>query len=187
MLPYWARVDLGVIAMKGRSAKYQHHWNLTIKLFSVIFRTLVAGVLSFCREAVGVFYSPSQLRHQVTPWEVLPLCEMQSVYSTALADWATILSDCHCLTVDFAVLADHGEKMKESEKTGKCLDLAENLRNLRNMRLPVVSILIVGFGTILNCLERVLEESEIRGQIKTDKTTTLLRSTLVLRIVLCSR
>ena len=43
------------------SPKLQHCWNLTIKLFSVISRTLVGGVLPLCREAVGVFYSPSRL------------------------------------------------------------------------------------------------------------------------------
>ena len=31
------------------------------QLFSVISRTLVGGVLPLCREAVGVFYSPSWL------------------------------------------------------------------------------------------------------------------------------
>ena len=42
------------------SPKLQHYWNLT-RLFSVINRTLVEGVLSRCREAVGVFYSPRRL------------------------------------------------------------------------------------------------------------------------------
>ena len=44
------------------SPKLQHCWNLTIRLFSVISRTLVWGwVLPLCRKAVGVFYSPSRL------------------------------------------------------------------------------------------------------------------------------
>ena len=43
------------------SLKFQHHWNLTIRLFSVISRTLVGWVLPLCRDAVGVFYSPSRL------------------------------------------------------------------------------------------------------------------------------
>ena len=43
------------------SPKLQYHWNLTIRLFSVIHRTLIGGVLPLCRGAVGVFYSPSQL------------------------------------------------------------------------------------------------------------------------------
>ena len=40
------------------SPKLQHHWNLTIRLFSVIYRTLMGG-LPLSRGAVGVFYSPS--------------------------------------------------------------------------------------------------------------------------------
>ena len=39
-----------------------HHWNLTIRLFSVISgHSLGVGFLSHCRGAVGGFYSPSQL------------------------------------------------------------------------------------------------------------------------------
>ena len=51
------------------SPKPQHHWNLTIRLFSVISRTLVAGVGSY------------------------PSAEKLSVYSTALANWATIYTN----------------------------------------------------------------------------------------------
>ena len=62
---FWAIVDLRAMAMKRspHSPKLQHHWNLTIRLFSVISKTLVVGVgvLLLCREAVGVFYSPSRL------------------------------------------------------------------------------------------------------------------------------
>ena len=45
MLPIRARVDLGAMAMKRYSTfpKLQHYWNLTIRLFSVIPRTLVVG------------------------------------------------------------------------------------------------------------------------------------------------
>ena len=42
------------------SPKLQHYWNLTIRLFSVIPRTLMEGILLFSREAIGIFYSPSQ-------------------------------------------------------------------------------------------------------------------------------
>ena len=44
------------------SLKLQHHWNLTIRLFSVISgHSLGGGILLLRREAVGVFYSPSWL------------------------------------------------------------------------------------------------------------------------------
>ena len=46
MIPFRARVNLGAMAMKWgtpHSPKLQHHWNLTIRLFSVISRKLVGG------------------------------------------------------------------------------------------------------------------------------------------------
>ena len=66
MLPHWAREDLGAMEMKGApySPKPQHYWNLTIRLFSVISRTLF-------------FWGGSY-----------PSAEVQSVYSTAPAAWA---------------------------------------------------------------------------------------------------
>ena len=68
VLPFRARVDLGAMAMKGvlHSPKLQDYSNLTIRLFSVISRILIGGVvvLPLCREAVGVFYSPSQIYDQ---------------------------------------------------------------------------------------------------------------------------
>ena len=62
--PTW--VDLGAMAMKGCSAfpKLQHHWNLTIRLFSCLVSYpghSWGGVLPLWREAVGIFYSPSWL------------------------------------------------------------------------------------------------------------------------------
>ena len=65
MIPFPARVDLGPMAMKEYSAfpKAQHHWNLTVRLFGIIYRTLVIR---------GSYLS----------------AEVQSVYSTALADLA---------------------------------------------------------------------------------------------------
>ena len=45
MLAHRARVNLGGMAMKGilHPPKPQHHWNFTIRLFSVICRTLIKG------------------------------------------------------------------------------------------------------------------------------------------------
>ena len=41
--------------------KLRHYWNLTIRLYSVIYRTLVGEVLPLGRDAVSVFNSPSRL------------------------------------------------------------------------------------------------------------------------------
>ena len=48
----------------SHSPKLQHYLNLTIRLFSIISRTLIKRVLPLCRKAVGVFYSPIQLGKQ---------------------------------------------------------------------------------------------------------------------------
>ena len=51
---------------------------------------LVGGVLPLSRDAVGVFYSPSRLDHKTLIGGGSFLSpEMQSVYSTAPADWVT--------------------------------------------------------------------------------------------------
>ena len=60
---YLSRPEWTWVRWKWRSTphspKFQNYWNLTIKLFSVISRTLVGGVLPFGRDAVGVFFNPS--------------------------------------------------------------------------------------------------------------------------------
>ena len=59
------------------SSNLLHHWNLMIRLFSVISRTLIRGdVLPLCREAVSVFYSLSQVGNQilVTELERISIC-----------------------------------------------------------------------------------------------------------------
>ncbi len=53
-------------------------------------------------------------------------------------------------------------QIKESEKRDKFLDLARELRKLWNMRATVIPIVVSAFGTVLEGLERRLEELEIR-------------------------
>ena len=64
VLPLRARVDLGVMAIKGtlHFPKFQYYRSLSIRLLNVISWTLVCGVgwvLPLCRDAVSVFYTPS--------------------------------------------------------------------------------------------------------------------------------
>ena len=64
VLPLRAWVDLEAMVIKRYSVFYklQHYWSLTIRLFSVITRTLVGGGgLPLCRDAIGVFCSPNRL------------------------------------------------------------------------------------------------------------------------------
>ena len=50
--------------------------------------------------------------------------------------------------VNFAVPADHRIKLKECEKRDKYLDLARELKNLWNMKVTIISIVIGDFGTV---------------------------------------
>ena len=67
MLPLWAKMDLGVKAMKGYSSfpKLQHYWSLVLRLFNDISRTLIW---------VGAD----------------PYAEIQSVYCMAPDDWVKV-------------------------------------------------------------------------------------------------
>ena len=49
--------------------------------------------------------------------------------------------------MDFATPADHREELKESEKMGKYLDLARELKKVRNMEVTVIPIVIGALGT----------------------------------------
>ena len=50
--------------------------------------------------------------------------------------------------VDFAILAEHSVKLKESKKRDKYLDLARELKKLWNMKVTVISVVIGTLGTI---------------------------------------
>ena len=52
-----------------------------------------------------------------------------------------------CKIVDFAVPADHSINLKEWEKKDKYLDLARELKNVLNMKVTIVPIVIGTFGT----------------------------------------
>ena len=45
--------------------------DIAIRLFNVISRTFVGGVLPLCRDAVGVFYSPGQIDRICIQWKYL--------------------------------------------------------------------------------------------------------------------
>ena len=50
--------------------------------------------------------------------------------------------------VDFAVLANHGIKLKENEKKDKYLDLSRKVKKLWNMKVTIIPIVIGAFGTV---------------------------------------
>ena len=67
-----------------------------------------------------------------------------------------------CRIVDFAVLADHRVKLKESEKGDKYLVLAKELKRL--WKVTVIPFIIGALGTIPKGLVKGLEDLEIRKQ-----------------------
>ena len=89
-----------------------------------------------------------------------------------------------CKIVDFAVPADYRIKLKESEKKDKYLDLERELKKLWNMKVTIIPIVIGAFGIVTKGLLNGLEDLEIRGQVEPIQTTTLLRTTRILRKVL---
>ena len=80
--------------------------------------------------------------------------------------------------VDFALPADHRIKLKEFEKKYKYLE------NLWNMQVTIISIVIGAFGTVSKVLSKGVEDLEVGGRVETIQTTTLLRTTEMLRSVL---
>ena len=61
----------------------------------------------------------------------------------------------NCRIVDFAVPADNWIKIKESEKRDKYQDLARGLKNLWNMKVTVILIVIGTLGIILKRIGEV--------------------------------
>ena len=86
--------------------------------------------------------------------------------------------------VDFAVPADYRIKLKECEKKDKYLDLARELKQLWNMKVTIVPIVIGTFGTITKGLLKGLEDLEVGGWVETIQMTALLRTARILRRVL---
>ena len=86
--------------------------------------------------------------------------------------------------LDFAVLADHKIKLRESEKKDKYLDLARELKKLWNMDVTIIPIRIGAFGTVTKGLLKGLEDLEVGGRVETIQTTVLLIMARILRRVL---
>ena len=65
--------------------------------------------------------------------------------------------------MDFAVLAEHRVKLKESEKKDKYLDLDWELKKLWSMKVTFIPTVIGALDTVTKGLIRGLEGLEIRG------------------------
>ena len=73
--------------------------------------------------------------------------------------------------MNFAIPADHRIKLKEREKKDKYLDLAWEVKNLWNMKVTIIPIVIGAFGLVTRGLIKGLEELEVGGRVMTIQTT----------------
>ena len=87
--------------------------------------------------------------------------------------------------MDFVVPADHELKLKENEKRDKYQDFARELKQIWNMKVTVIPIVISQLRRVIKGLVMGLEDLEIRGQVETIQTTASLISARILRRVLC--
>ena len=89
-----------------------------------------------------------------------------------------------CKIVDFAVPADYRIKLKEYEKKDKYLDLARELKKLRNMKVTIAPIVIGAFGTITKGYLKRQENLEVGRLVETIQMIVLLRTARIMRRVL---
>ena len=68
-----------------------------------------------------------------------------------------------CQIVNLAISSNNRMKFKENKKRNKYLDITRELRNLWNMNVILIPIVIGALGTIPKGLERGLKELKIRG------------------------
>ena len=81
---------------------------------------------------------------------------------------AVLENNSHKLLWDFVVVpADHGIKPKESEKKDKYLDLARELKKIRNKNVTIIPIVFGIFATVAKGQLKGLEDLEVGGRVET--------------------
>ena len=87
--------------------------------------------------------------------------------------------------MDFPVTADHRIKLKESEKKDEHVDLARELKKkqLWNMKVTIIPIVIGAFDTVTRGLFKGLKDLKFGGRMETIQTTAFLRTTRIPRRV----
>ena len=74
-------------------------------------------------------------------------------------------------------------KNKRTQKRDNYQDLARELKELLNMKVAVIPIVIGALRAIPKSLVKGLKNIEVRGQVEIIQTTSLLRSARILRRV----
>ena len=78
---------------------------------------------------------------------------------------------------------DHHVKLKEDEKRDKYLDLGRELKKLWNLKVTETQIVTVALSTVIKRLIKGLEDLETRGRVETIRTTALVSSVRILRVL----
>ena len=80
-----------------------------------------------------------------------------------------------CQIGDFAVPADHRVKLKEKEKRNEYQDLARELKNLWNMKVTVIPILIGTLGTVTKMIDKRNGGLENKGTIGGHRNDSIIK------------
>ena len=82
--------------------------------------------------------------------------------------------------MDITVSADHGVKIKVSEKSDKYFDRVREQGKLWNMKVTVLPFITGAHGMVPKALERNFERLEIVGRAETTQIAALLRLARIL-------
>ena len=143
MLPLLARLDLGAMAMKGYSAfpkapaLLEPHHQI---VYCHIQDTRLGGVLPLCREAVGVFYSPSRLGNCL-----LGCCFCYCCYCCFCCCGCCYCCYCYCCRDCYCRWSCYRRGRSSWDSGG----LASFFYDLSLSLLPLRSTLVLVWGTIL--------------------------------------
>ena len=119
VLTLWARVNQRMMAMRGRFPKLHHYWNLTIRWFSVISRTLIGELLLFCRAAVSLSQL-GQLYQVLSLWARLDLGVVAMKRHSAFPK-APVLLEPHHQIVQCYILETHWGTLTPQQRYTQCI------------------------------------------------------------------
>ena len=88
-----------------------------------------------------------------------------------------------CKNVYFTVPANDRAKISENKNRVKYLNLARKLKNLWNMKMAVMTVIIGELGTIPKTMKSGMEDLKIETRRETIQRTTLISAKIVIRVL----
>ena len=139
-----------------------------IKVMGILFVVHMNGA-----QGPGKEIRVSEIQGEIVIIWTTPQLETAGILRRVLEAEKRLPANCEAKSVP----ADHRIKLKECEKKDTYLDLA---RELWNMPVTIIPIVIGAFGTITKGLLKGLEDLEVGGRVETIQTTALLRTARIL-------